>query len=134
MIMLPVLPPKKIFKATAIVLAAAICAFCAIYFIDNAEPRQVRDCGIVESKSSDEVAIKNGSETQLYLNVRFKNAGFKSILCTPTTYFSKKKGDTVCFMLADPTHNPNKLIMLIGLIVLACAVIAGLFFILVLVN
>lgn len=134
MITLPVLPPKKIFKYAAIVLTVAICAFCAIYFIDNVERREVRDCGIVESKSSDEVSIKSGSQTQLYLNVRFKNAGFKSILCTPTTYFAKKKGDSVCFMLADPKHNPNNVIMFIGLIVIVGAVIAGMFFILVLVD
>ena len=57
------------------------------------------DCGVVMSKSSDEIAIKNGSRTDLYLNIQFEKSGFKSINTVPTTYFGTKVGQKVCFDL-----------------------------------
>ncbi len=59
------------------------------------------DCGIIESKSTDEVYMKYGSKTELYLNVRFKDTGFLSVKCNPTTYFSYQNGDHICFNLEN---------------------------------
>jgi hypothetical protein len=56
------------------------------------------------SKSNDEVSIKHGSRTELYLNVEFEKTGFKSVLVDPTTYFSKDVGDNVCFNLNEETN------------------------------
>ena len=38
-----------------------------------------KDCGIVSSKSQDEIAIKYGTKTQLYLNIKFEKSGFRSM-------------------------------------------------------
>jgi hypothetical protein len=57
------------------------------------------DCGIVVSHSNDEVPIKYGTKTELYLNIQFDSSGFKSILVEPTTYFKYKNGERICFDL-----------------------------------
>jgi hypothetical protein len=66
-------------------------------YLTNELRTRVTDKGIVVSKSSDEVAIKHGSETELYLNIQFEQHGFKSIKVDPTTYFQKSKGERVIF-------------------------------------
>jgi hypothetical protein len=70
------------------------------------------------SKSNDEVTIKRGVKTQLYLNIQFNKSGFRSIECNPTTYFSKQVGDNVCFNLEKDTSAWYFINNLIGLFVL----------------
>ena len=64
-----------------------------------------QDCGVVVSKSADEIRIKHGHRTELYLNVQFEKQGFVSKSVTPTTYFKHYKGDRVCF---DCMYEVNK--------------------------
>ena len=56
-------------------------------------------CGIIAYKSSEEVPIKHGTSTELYLGIDFEEIGRKAIEVDVDTYFSSKKGDTVCFSL-----------------------------------
>jgi hypothetical protein len=80
------------------------------------------DCGKVVSKSNDEVSIKYGVRTELYLNVQFEKSGFYSVEVGPTTYFLRKKGDRVCFKLPEPVsvwHSINHIIGVIVLIILS---------------
>ncbi len=57
----------------------------------------IHDCGIIKSKSTDEVIIKYGTNTELYLNIQFEKVGFRAQQTDPTTYFKYKVGDKVCF-------------------------------------
>lgn len=93
--------------------------YCVFYFANNEVTPTYLDCGKVVSKSNDEIVIKHGVKTELYLNVNFNKSGFKSILCTPTTYFSKKIGDNVCFSLDENVSQWHKTNMLIGFSVIA---------------
>ena len=93
--------------------------YCVFYFANNEVSPTYLDCGKVVSKSNDEIAIKHGVKTELYLNVDFNKSGFQSILCTPTTYFSKKIGDNVCFSLDENVSQWHKTNMLIGFSVIA---------------
>ena len=75
---------------------------------------------MVVSKSNDEISIKHGVKSVLYLNVQFNKSGFKSIECSPTTYFSVKKGENICFNLDYERDNSINIIigyMSIGIIV-----------------
>lgn len=92
--------------------------YCSWHFIYYPEQPTYLDCGIVISKSNDEVSIKHGSKTELYLNVQFNKTGFKSIECNPTTYFSKQKGDSVCFDLNEKTSFWYELNNFIGFLVI----------------
>lgn len=58
-------------------------------------------CGTVIKKSDEEVTIKHGTRTELYLIVNFNGIGIKSINVETNTYFTKNKGDEVCFKLSD---------------------------------
>jgi hypothetical protein len=75
-------------------------------YLTNELRTRVTDKGIVVSKSSYEVAIEDGSETELYLNIQFDQHGFKSIKVEPTTYFQKSKGERVIFSWEEQNlHN-----------------------------
>jgi hypothetical protein len=76
-------------------------SYCVYYVLSNNAHPEYKDCGVVKSKSNDEVSIKHGSRTELYLNVEFEKTGFKSVLVDPTTYFSNDVGDYVCFNLDE---------------------------------
>ena len=74
-----------------------VCVFCAILVLIQDHYKKYQDCGIVLSKSSDEVTIKHGVRTELYLNIKFRNSGNKAIEVSPTTYFNTDVNELVCF-------------------------------------
>lgn len=92
--------------------------YCCIFFVSNPTRPTYLDCGTIVSKSSDEVVIKYGVRTDLYLNIEFEKSGFKSINCEPTTYFSKKVGEKEWFNLFKETSNWYNINMLVGLVTL----------------
>lgn len=92
--------------------------YCSYYFLTHEMNPQYLDCGIVQSKGSDEVAIKHGSKTDLYLNVQFEKSGFQSINCEPSTYFQYKVGDRVCFNVNTETTTHHQLTMIFGAIII----------------
>ena len=68
----------------------------AKYIHNDFEPTITeRHCGTIISKSNDEVAIKHGSQTQLFLNIQFDKKGFESVEVDPTTYFKYKVGERI---------------------------------------
>lgn len=79
-------------------------------YLTNELRSRVTDKGIVVSKSSDEVAIKRGSETELYLNIQFEQHGFKSLKVEPTTYFQMSKGERVIFSWEEQNLHDWKVI------------------------
>lgn len=102
-------------RKIVLVLLTMYLTYCTYFFITNAY-RTYLDCGKVVSKSNDELNIKHGTRTVLYLNIEFEKSGFKSIKSEPTLYFSKKVGDTVCFNLYYNHSNYENFKILIGLI------------------
>lgn len=96
---------KKILQIITLTLLTIYLSFCVFYFIKNDLQPTYLDCGKIVSKSTDEITIKYGVKTELYLNVQFNNSGFRSVECEPTTYFLKKKGDNVCFYLSKKVNN-----------------------------
>ena len=54
--------------------------------------------GVVLSKSTDEVQIKYGTRTDLYLLMQFENRA-RAIEVSPTTYLSSEVGDELTFKL-----------------------------------
>lgn len=59
------------------------------------------DCGLIRSKSGEEIAIKHGVKTILLLNVDFNKTGFQSIEVDYTTYFKYSKGQNICINLEE---------------------------------
>lgn len=109
---------------------------CVSYFISTPQHIYYKDCGVIKSKSTDEVAIKHGTSTELYLNVQFEKTGFIAMEVGPTTYFKFQKGNKVCFDLEDEKTKNNKhvikhmaglIILIIGGIVLLCYFIGWVF-------
>ena len=90
---------KNIVRIITLIPLSLYFIYCSYFVITNFNENTYIDCGTVISRLSDEINIKHGTKTELYLNVQFDKSGFRSIECTPTTYFSKKKGDDVCFKL-----------------------------------
>lgn len=99
--------------------------YCFCHFVLTKSHPIYLDCGKIVSKSSDEVAIKSGSRTKLYLNVQFEKSGFRSIECNPTTYFSKNVGERSCFYLdknmGEKYHLNNFIGMFVAMILLILA-------------
>ena len=107
-------------------------ALYSIYFsLSNTVHPVYEDCGIIVSKSTDEVAIKRGVSTELYLNINFHKSGFRSIEVGPTTYFKYKVGQSVCFDLDKSVSTTYKILMLSGLVsicILALIAVIAFFF------
>lgn len=115
-----------------IILGSAVAIFltyCSIIFVTQPDTIRNSDCGKIQSKSSDEVAIKHGTQTELYLNIQFEKAGFKAINVNTTDYFHYQKGDKVCFDLAEKNQVFHRLTWMMGglNIVIAILIILGVF-------
>jgi hypothetical protein len=108
---------KKIIRILTLGIISIYLLYCCYHVITNESNPRYRDCGEVISKSNDEVVIKHGTKTKLYLNINFEKSGFRSIECTPTTYFSHNKGDYVCFNLLEDVSIFYQLSYLIGVFV-----------------
>lgn len=90
---------KNIVRFIVIAPISLYLLYCVEHFIFTPIHPKYTDCGKIISKSNDEVAIKHGNRTELYLNIQFNKSGFKSIKVNPTTYFKNKVGETICFDL-----------------------------------
>ena len=109
---------KNIIRLIILLPLSIYSLYSIYYFITNDIKPTYIDCGIVKSKSHDDIIIKYGTETELYLNIQFKKTGFKSIKCSPTVYFSKNIGDNICFELNKDTTFQHKIISVTGLLIL----------------
>lgn len=67
----------------------------ALFLIEGLFPK-TRECGIVKSKFNEEVSIKHGTKTELYLIMQFKTYE-KAINVDVLTYSKAKVNDTLCF-------------------------------------
>lgn len=105
---------KTSIRYTILILLGVGLIYLMIFSITNEMNPTYSDCGVIKSKSSDEVAIKYGVRTELYLNIEFTNSGFRSIETNPTTYFKFKNGDKICFDLNKEVSDSYKLAMVIG--------------------
>lgn len=117
---------KHIIAFSIVGIVVLFLLYCLFYFLfTDLKATKYLDCGKVISKSNDEIPIKYGTKTQLYLNVQFDKTGFKSVLCDPTTYFKYKVGENVCFNLYDKKENRWYILLFkgIGLIVFSCIIL-----------
>ena len=71
---------RLMLRESLIVIFCIFIGYCIATYVNNDfEPTITeRHCGIIISKSNDEVAIKHGSRTQLFLNIQFNKKGFES--------------------------------------------------------
>lgn len=118
---------RNFFRIIILVPIALFLLYCTYFFIENPTHPTYLDCGKVISKSTDEVAIKYGTQTKLFLNVQFEKSGFRSIECEPTTYFGTKTGKKVCFNLHQETSLWYGLKSLIGVSVCGLSILIGIF-------
>lgn len=98
--------------------------YSAIYFIKTPHIERTSQVGTVISKSQDEVTIKNGTRTELYLNIQFDNVGFKSIEVEPTTYFGSEVGERVSFGLIKEKTGWQLAKFMWGFLIVAVAIIS----------
>lgn len=97
--------------------------YSAIYFIKTPHIERTSQVGTVISKSQDEVTIKHGTQTELYLNIQFDNVGFKSIEVEPTTYFGSAVGERVSFGLIKEKSGWQFAKFIWGFLIVAVAII-----------
>jgi hypothetical protein len=72
------------------------------FFSDDINGKsRIEYCGRVIDTSTKEEAIKYGTRTDMYLTADFEKIGVRSIQVSPTTYYTKKPGDIVCFYLSN---------------------------------
>lgn len=116
---------KNILRIVTLSVLGIYFSHCVYYFLTNEARPKYKDCGIVVSKSSDEVIIKRGSRTELYLNIQFEKSKFRSVNVEPTTYFSNNVGDYVCFYLDKELSILHNIQIIIGATVLLLLVIIG---------
>ena len=63
---------KNIIRLIILLPLSIYSLYSIYYFITNDIKPTYIDCGIVKSKSHDDIIIKYGTETELYLNIQFK--------------------------------------------------------------
>jgi hypothetical protein len=107
---------KKVIGWIILTPILSFLGYSVCYLLMNDTNPTYVDCGVVKSKSSSEVSIKHGSETELYLNIDFDKSGFISKKTAPTTYFSNSVGDRVCFDIKETTTFNHRLLSTIGFI------------------
>lgn len=108
------------------IIGAGFIIFSAIsmkYFIETPLHLKESQTGTVISKSQDEVTIKYGTQTELYLNIQFDKLGFKSIEVEPTTYFGSNVGERVTFRLTKEKTNLEHIKFLWGFVITAIVII-----------
>lgn len=95
---------RLVLRKLTIIATCFFIGFCIAKYIHNDFKPTITEkhCGTIVSKSNDEVAIKHGTQTQLFLNIEFDKKGFESVQVLPTTYFKHKVGERVCI---DFQHN-----------------------------
>lgn len=113
-----ILTTKNIIRILLGIPFAILLIYSSVFFITHKERPTFLDCGVIESKSNDEVAIKHGTRTELYLNINFEKSGFKSIEVSPTTYFKNQRGERVCFNIDEKVSAWYRVRMIIGLFTL----------------
>lgn len=116
---------RNFFRIIILAPIALFLLYCAYFFIENPLHPKYLDCGKVISKSSEEVVIKYGTQTELFLNIQFEKSGFKSIKCEPTTYFGTKKGEKVCFNLSQEKSGWYTIKTGIGVLVCGVLILIG---------
>lgn len=112
---------KNIVRFVTLAPLSIYLLYCISFFILNPMRPKYNDCGVIISKSNDEITIKHGVKTELYLNIHFNRSGFKSIEVSPTTYFKYYRGDTVCFDINQEHNGWYDLKMMIGVVM--CVII-----------
>jgi hypothetical protein len=105
---------RNIVRLVTLVPLGLFLLYCVYFSATHEASPKYNDCGVVVSKSNDEVPIKHGTRTELYLNVQFDKTGFRSIECEPTTYFKYQKGDRVCFDLNQKISISHRIYTSIG--------------------
>ncbi len=88
---------KKVLRYGVITMSTLFVLYCIYRFVQNdfQVRKQEKHCGKIVSKSNDEIAIKYGSSTRLFLNVNFGDV-FRSVEVEPTTYFKFEVGESIC--------------------------------------
>ncbi len=99
---------KQIIKYLLLLIILSIPSYC-IYRYEVDKPfTKYMYFGTILKHSSDEVSIKHGTRTELYLLIRFDSLYItKAIEVSPTTYLDNKDGDKVCFSLQKQTLYPK---------------------------
>lgn len=107
---------KNVMRLISGLVFAGLLIHSTVYFFNHELTLTYVDRGVVLSKSTDEIIVKRGHNTILYLNVQFEKSGFRSLECDPTTYFSKKDGDTVYFKLEKDISLWHEFSWIVGLL------------------
>ena len=111
---------KTIVRVVTAAIFLLFTAHCAWHIATTEREIKVFACGVVVSKSNDEVSIKYGVKTELYLNINFNNLGFLSKKVPPTTYFKYNKGDRICLSWSYANPNYNYLYLTFLAVVASC--------------
>lgn len=94
---------RVIVRWTVLIPIIGFLLYSVVFVTCNPITPKYQDCGAVTMKSNDEVAMKYGTRTELYLLVSFDKSGSRAMNVSPTTYFNTRVGDRLCFMLPEPT-------------------------------
>lgn len=107
---------RSFLRKLTIALISIISVYCIWYYFTQEGFPTYLDCGKVIKKSQEEVSIRRGVRTELYLIVEFEKSGLKAQYVNPTTYFKFNKGDTVCFNIQEEVSDSHKAKMFFGFI------------------
>ena len=107
---------KYLFKLVFVFIIILYSVHSLIYvYIKGVEPKFL-DCGTIVSKANNEIAIKNGLSTELYLNIEFEKSGFRSVKVNHTAYFKNNIGQHVCFYLNEEVNSQHIITCITALI------------------
>lgn len=120
--------------AIKIVLAMWLIVFSIysiIYVVKTDMWVEYRDCGQVVGSSSEDRPIKHGTQTDLYLLMKFDKQGFKAQEVGPTTYYQYKDkiGTTLCFNQTDRNKELDGSMFLVFAFGILSIIVYGLFII-----
>lgn len=108
--------PINFIRLILVSIILAYLTFCTILFSELGLHPTKRECGIVKSKFNEEISIKHGTKTELYLMMQFKTFE-KAIEVDVLTYSKAKVNDTLCFNIPIELSNFYHISLFLGLLV-----------------
>lgn len=90
---------KIVMQLVLLISLITVSIYTIKFFVKNDMWIDFQDCGQVVGASSEEVPIKHGTQTELYLLIQYEKQGFKAQEVGATTYFQYKDsiGKRLCF-------------------------------------
>lgn len=117
---------KQVLKGLLYLIIGITFIITIVYNLNHKFRLYEKDCGTLYMKSYEDIVIKHGTRTELYLIVETKNQGLRSKEVGITEYMTTEIGDLVCMDIYVNQGDYHEVYMIIGAFFMVAIVIVAL--------